>query len=390
MVSLEHYAPHILIVDDEPNNLKVLHKLLIDNGYEVHATRDGKSAIDATLQTLPDLILLDINMPQMGGYEVCKRLKAMPETADIPIVFISAHDDKAHIQTGFEVGGVDYITKPIQFHEVLARVNVHVNQRLGQQELQEKLMLIQEMQAKERQRFEKVSTMRSQFIQAATHDLKNPLFTIMGYADLIHDMSAASTPEQISEFSQHISNSSEKMSRLIANMLDLLHAESKHISIDLRMVNFQEFILEQLDLHQLNAQEKSIDIQFNTDTPTLQVALDIDLFSRVVDNLVSNAIKYSPDNRRIFVSINSTSDAVILDVADEGYGMSQETLDNLFEPFYRAVDMQKREIEGTGLGLSVMRELVHRHEGDIQVESELGQGSVFRVFLPRKNIADLM
>lgn len=384
------YKPSILIVDDEPNNLKVLHNLLTENNYVVQATRDSKSAIDATLHTLPDLILLDINMPNMSGYEVCKILKSMPETSDIPIIFISAHDDKEHIETGFDVGGVDYITKPFQFFEVLARVNVHINLCLSKKDLEEKIDLIEKIQTKERKRFEKISDMRNQFIQAATHDLKNPLFTIMGYANLIQDMNKSISQEQILEFSEHISQSSEKMSHLISSLLELLHAESKHISIDLRMVNFEKFILDQLALHQLNAEEKALDIQFQTEDPDLRVALDIDLFERVVDNILSNAIKYTPDNRCIFVSIKRLPEAIALDVTDQGYGMSQETLDNIFEPFYRAVDMQKRQIEGTGLGLSVIRELVHHHEGEIQVESELDKGSTFRVLLPYKTGVDLL
>lgn len=383
MVLTENYNANILIVDDEPNNLKILHKLLVDNGYEVHATRESTSVIDAVLNTNPNLILMDINMPDMNGFEVCEILKSMPETADIPIIFISAHDDSKHIMTGFEVGGVDYITKPIQFYEVLARVNVHIKLCLREQQLKD-------MQAQERIRFEKVTDMRSQFIQAATHDLKNPLFNIMGYADLLQDLNSESTPEQIAEFSKQISNSSDRMKRLISNMLDLLHAESRHISLDLRMINFREFILEHLASQQLSAEEKSIELQFDTDEPELQVALDMNLFSRVLDNLVSNAIKYSPENTSIFISLSRLPQAIALDIADQGYGMSQATIDNLFTPFFRAADMQKRGIEGTGLGLAVIKEIMNRHDGDIQVESELGKGSMFRVLLPDKHISELL
>ena len=390
MVANTNNNARILIVDDEPNNLKVLHTLLTENGYHVHALRDSRSTMAAAEDLLPDLILLDINMPYMNGYDVCDALKRHSDTADIPIIFISARSEQHDIVKGFEAGGQDYITKPIQYHEVLARVKTHVDLYEQQRLLEEKLALIEEIRRNEEARFAKISDMRNQFIQAATHDLKNPLYTIMGYADLLKDLSDSLSPEQLSQFSEHITISSDKMNTLISDMLDLLTVESQFVSLDLRMVNLNDFIPRQLENHYLSAQEKSIGLHFDNNTPELHIALDVKLFSRVMDNLISNAIKYSPENTQVCVAIHKLEDGVILEIEDQGYGMSQETIDNLFVPFFRAADMQKRQIEGTGIGMAVVKEVIDRHEGQIHVQSEIGKGSIFRVLLPQKNISELV
>lgn len=390
MVANANYRANVLIVDDEPNNLKVLHTLLSENGYHVHALRDSRSTVKLACDVMPELILLDINMPFMDGYEVCEALKAIPDVANIPVIFISARSQQNDIVKGFELGGLDYITKPIQYYEVLARVKTHIELYQHKQAVEEKLHIIQSMRQQEEEHFAKISDMRNQFIQAATHDLKNPLYTIMGYADLLNDMRDTLTSDQLVQFSEHITLSSHKMNILISDMLDLLRVESKFVNLDLRMVNFNEFVLQQLAGHQLKAEQEAIELHFRSDVDQISVAIDPNLFSRVLDNLVSNAIKYSPSNTHVYITIMNTDTAVLLDIEDHGYGMSQDTIDNLFVPFFRAADIQKKEIEGTGLGMAVVKEIIDRHDGEISVQSVLGEGSLFRIMLPHKHVSELM
>ncbi|MGB7341418.1 MAG: hybrid sensor histidine kinase/response regulator, partial [Phototrophicaceae bacterium] len=313
-----------------------------------------------------------------------------PDVANIPVIFISARSQQNDIVKGFELGGLDYITKPIQYYEVLARVKTHIELYQHKQAVEEKLHIIQSMRQQEEEHFAKISDMRNQFIQAATHDLKNPLYTIMGYADLLNDMRDSLTSDQLVQFSEHITLSSHKMNILISDMLDLLRVESKFVNLDLRMVNFNEFVLQQLAGHQLKAEQEAIELHFRSDVDQISVAIDPNLFSRVLDNLVSNAIKYSPSNTHVYITIMNTDTAVLLDIEDHGYGMSQDTIDNLFVPFFRAADIQKKEIEGTGLGMAVVKEIIDRHDGEISVQSVLGEGSLFRIMLPHKHVSELM
>lgn len=380
----------ILVVDDEPNNLKLLHTLLTADGYTVHALKESRNTIELAKSLEPDLILLDINMPYLDGFEVAKLLKHDSETTEIPIIFVSAKDGEQDIRKGFEVGGIDYINKPIRDYEVIARVETHLRLREQQTKLEETINEISELRSKEQERFSKISALRNQFIQSATHDLKNPLYNIIGYVNLMKDMGAELTPGQLLQFSEHIEISSNKMTQLIGDILDLLRVESSYLPIDLRQVNFEDYLNEQVSSFEMRAAQKAITITMESPDYPVYVALDVHLFSRVIENLISNAIKYSPENSDILVRFYDSDEGVILYIEDNGYGMSQHTLENLFVPFYRDATLQQSDIEGTGLGMAIVKEIINRHDGVIDVQSEVGSGTSLQVMIPHVSAAELV
>lgn len=390
MSKKDTYSASILIVDDEPNNLKVLHNLLTNHGYDVRAARNGMAAIDAALATQPELILLDIKMPELDGYETCKRLKEDEKTRDIPIIFISALNNVVDIVEAFEVGGVDYITKPIQFEEVLARVKTHLTILYQSDQLRNQAYHIEKMRERDKRRHEQVSAMRDQFIQAATHDLKSPIGIVMGYADLLKRMDDVRSAPKVMDIVEHISDASDKMMTLVTDMMDILQLQTAY-NLDLRQVNFSEFLQQHVEPHYVKAQEHNMDMRLSIPADPIHAWVDTSLMQRVVDNLVSNAIKYSPDNTPITISLRENDHGTVLTVQDEGYGMSAETIKKVFEPFYRGKKMVgDRYIEGTGLGLSIIAEIVHQHQGIVEVESELDKGSVFRVTIPKRETKEVM
>lgn len=370
----------ILIVDDEPNNLKVLYNLLTEHDYEVRAARDGQTAITAAQDDTPDLILLDIKMPQMDGYEVCRRLKADPNTAAVPVIFISALNQVTDIVEAFQVGGVDYITKPFQFEEVLARVHTHLTLMHQGQHLALQKEQIEAMRRKDRERFKKVAQMRENFVRAAAHDLKNPLGIVMGYADMMLRMDTVRSDPRLRRIAEEIGHSSDNMLDLVTDMLEIMHLQSLQ-RLTLEDVEWGAFLEEELHKHQLHAHERDIEIELVKPQAVLYQALDKQHMQRALDNLVSNAIKYSPNNTTVTVQVTRDDEAVALEVRDEGYGIAQEMIHQLFDPFFRAPLAGKR-IEGTGLGLAIVKEIVEQHGGHISVESQLGHGSTFRVHLP--------
>ena len=371
----------ILIVDDEPNNLKVLHQLLSENGYDVRAARDGKTALEAAGATHPDLILLDIKMPNMTGYEVCEILKRTEELADIPVIFISALNNVTDIVKAFEVGGVDYVTKPFQFEEVLARVANHLTIVYQQRQLRSQSEQIEAMRQRDHKRFNQITEMREQFMQAATHDLKNPLAIVMGCADLMGRIDEVRAHPHLRECVDSIQHASKEMMNLVTGMLDLVKMQSA-VTLNIQPVNLADFVGDLVASARIRAHERQIELKFNSSDELIPVSIDKQLMQRAIDNLISNAIKYSPDNTFVEVVTLLEDDKAVIHVVDQGFGIHQEHIPHLFDPFFRAKKYDgEREIEGTGLGLSIVKELVDQHGGQINVASEIGEGTTFSIYL---------
>jgi two-component system sensor histidine kinase/response regulator len=387
------FASTVLIVDNEPHNLTMLDSLLTQYGYSVQAADDGKTALEIAHTSQPDIILLDIKMPEMDGFEVCQELKADPATREIPVIFISALTNVNDIVHAFQAGGVDYITKPFQFAEVLARVENHLTIIQQKHQLLEQSNQIESMRKREQRRFAQINQMREQFVQAATHDLKNPLAIIMGSADIMARFDEVRGNRHLRDCVQSIMESSKAMTDLITGMLDLLRMQSS-LDLNFQPVNFMRFVDGQIQKHQSAALARSIKLTFASAVADFYVNIDEKLIGRVVDNLVSNAINYSHENTQIEVILSEDEKDVVLQVRDEGFGMSADDLQKLFTPFFRAKKLDgERVIEGAGLGLAIVKEILEQHRGRIDVHSKLGDGSVFRVYLPKHiqqelNIAD--
>lgn len=366
--------PDILIVDDTPVNLKLLSELLAKYGYKTRTAMNGQDALEAINTQPPDLILLDIMIPKMSGYEVGERLQANPETKSIPIIFISALSDTDNIVRAFEVGGVDYIVKPFKFREVLARVKNHLT-------LIEQHHQIEESKERERQYYETLSQMKDHFISAATHDLKNPLSLIIGYASLLETVPTVVADEDAMLFVKGIQQGTYKMTNLVTEMLELLQLESG-IQLDIALVSLHDFMTKVTGKFEHTARQKPVTLTVKLPEEDVMVAIDEARIERVLDNLISNAIKYTQAGGEVNIQAQVKADHWSFHVEDNGYGIPADDLPRLFEAFFRVKEKQHREIEGTGLGLAIVNSIVEQHHGEIYIKSELGTGSRFSVLLP--------
>ncbi len=365
----------ILMVDDVPSNLAALSDMLTTFGYRVQQARNGRSALELIKAKLPDLILLDINMPDMNGYEVCERLKVDANTRDIPVIFISALSETENVVRGFELGGVDYITKPFQFREVVARVQNQL--MLAYQRRQ-----IEALRAQDRQYFESLNRMKDQFIRMATHDLRNPLNVILGYTHVLNRLEVAPSDKSLLQQSvENIRDSVEKMRMLVTDMLDLAQLEtgSRLILTDVGLGDFLEKCLS--SFHVL-ANQHNIELVYEAPPGSVRIQVDESYMTRVIDNLVSNAIKYSPNGGKVTVRAWAKDRRAGIEVCDTGIGILATDLPHLFDAFYRVQTDAIEGIEGSGLGLSIVKTIIEQHGGTITVQSEPGKGSIFRIVLP--------
>ncbi|QKD82788.1 response regulator [Thermoleptolyngbya sichuanensis A183] len=356
----------VLIIDDMPDNLRVLSAILTKQGYKVRKALSGQSAIASIQASLPSIILLDVRMPEMDGYAVCQILKDNPRTSHIPVIFISALSDVMDKVKAFDAGGVDYITKPFQEAEVIARVETQM--RL--QKLQHQLIQCNEELLHSNRELE-------QFAYAVSHDLQQPLQTMMGFAKLLMMKHETHLDKTSVEYLAGILESGRRSQQLIQGLLSyaqLGHQERELNTTDCTVI--LDIVLENLET---SIAEKNASITYEN-LPVVQ-ANQVQLV-QVFQNLIGNAIKFVTEGRSPQVLVTATQRETdwLFAIHDNGIGIEASHLKSIFEIFQRLHTAEN--YPGTGLGLAICRKIVELHRGRIWAESQPGVGSVFYFTLP--------
>jgi len=368
------HAAKILVADDKPENIKVLFDFLNKHGFKVLVAEDGEDALVNIQQSHPDLVLLDIMMPGLDGYETCRQLKDNPDIANIPVIFMSALTDTVDKLRGFELGAVDYITKPFQHEEVLARINTHLTIGRLEKELRTKNSELTVLNQE-----------KNEFLGIVAHDLKNPLSAIQSLAELIAFDFESLSKQDVVEYTQMITASSEQMFDLITNLLDVNAIESGHTHIHLSHTDLTPTLQQLADEYYERARTKNI--KFIYEAPEkLNMVIDSAIVRQILDNLLSNAIKYSPENT--CVEFHATFEQQILHcrVIDQGPGLSAADQAKLFNKFTRLTPKPTANEHSTGLGLFIVHKLVEALQGRVWCESKLKHGATFAVELPSQSL----
>lgn len=383
MEQTEQFLADILIVDDIPANIQLLSQVLIEHGYKVRKLISGERALKAVELQVPDLILLDIKMPGMDGYEVCRQLKASEATCAIPVIFISALDDVFDKVKGFEAGGADYIIKPFEPVEVLARVSAQLKMQRLQQQLRcanvqlatQNVQLSQEIQ--ERQQAEANLRM---LLHAVSHDLRSPL---SGMSLLLQNRLADAGSNIVIERRtvEVMVQSCSRQLQLIESLTATQQFDVKSASLAMKPLSLpalvQNILIERLPI--LNQHRVKVKQLFPADLPLVNA--DAQQLWRVFGNLIDNAVKYNQSGFILTVEAKKEGKMVRCTVADNGAGISPQQCARLFEPYTRGVGVTLRQ--GLGLGLFICRQIVEAHGGEIGVDSELGKGARFWLTLPK-------
>jgi len=363
--TIEPYANSILVVDDTPANLRLLSDLLAEQGYKVRSAISGEIALRAALAAPPDLIMLDINMPEMSGYEVCEHLKNDAQTCDIPIIFISALGEIHDKVAAFTAGGVDYITKPFQFEEVLARVETHIAlmtlQRRLQQEITQRDTVIEELDV---------------YIHALTHELKSPLSGVITYSEMLGSKLAENAADQEKSTAQQISKAGHTMNAII-DKLTLLTNVRKTVKIDSTPLDMQPIIAYAQARISPTIDETHAQITLPDQWPV--ASGDALWVEEVWVQYLDNALTYGGQPPCITLGAIQSPHHVKFWIEDNGPGIVPEHKDCLFKP---CKSSDQAAAYSNGLGLTVVRTIVEKLGGSVGVESMLGQGSTFWFTLP--------
>jgi signal transduction histidine kinase len=357
-------VPNILIVDDVPANLRLLDHILKDKGYKVRPVPNGTLALQVAEKEKPDIILLDVMMPDIDGFEVCRRIKENPKLNDVPIIFISALNDTNDIVKALTSGGADFITKPFKAEEVRVRVATHLNIYWQKKELQ------------------RLNAEKDKFFSIIAHDLRGPFSSFLGVTQLLDEKLSELTREDIQDFAASMRSSATNLFNLLENLLQW--AKIKQGLIPFEPTNILLFKIAEesiVNVHEA-AKNKGIGI-VNNIGDSIEVYADKNMLQTVIRNLVSNAIKFTPRGGKIFLEAKDGKDqAVEVSVKDSGIGMNQVMVDNLFRLDVRTNRPGTEGEASTGLGLILCKDFIEKQGGQIWVESEEGKGSVFHFTVP--------
>jgi two-component system sensor histidine kinase/response regulator len=360
----------ILIVDDVLQNIQVVGTMLREAGYSIMPATSGAAALQRVQKKLPDLILLDFMMPDMDGLEVCRRLKDDPATKAIPVIFLTASNEMSHLVQGLQAGAVDYVTKPFNPPELLARVRTHLE-----------LKHSRDMIVRYSQQLAHLNNEKNEFMGIVAHDLRSPLGAIKGFAELILEDTQVPR-EELEDFTRRIRDTAQRMSEMVQNLLDANRIERGEMKVALAPCELSQLLCAVVQSYQPRAAAKQQTIQLDGAAAPVTVMADPNVTVQVLENLVSNAIKYSPPGKNIYARLRVVEGAARCEVQDEGPGLSAEDQQKLFGKFARLSAKPTGGEHATGLGLSIVKRLVEAMNGRVWCESELGEGATFIVELP--------
>ena len=364
-------AGHILVVDDQPANLRVVTALLSRHGYAVLTAADGPTALALCEQRTPDLMLLDMMMPGMDGFALLAELKQRPQFLRMPVVFLTAAQDRDLLLRAFDAGAVDYVTKPFMPEELLARVNTHVGLKLT------------------RDRLERVAREREELVSLVAHDLKNPLTSVLFASEVLSQ--GGCKPERIPRYLEMIHESANDAVGYIRRYLEG-QAESHRRPED-ETVIASTGLIETLDWlarrYEMQLEAHGMRLQVSPPPTNRQVAIDGMVLRQVAENLVSNAIKYAQEGGELDLGVRNGAPGFWQLIAqDRGPGLSVAKQRELFKPFMRLTDHDPAAGLSSGLGLSLARQIIGNVGGHLSYEDREGGGARFVLELPEARLTN--
>lgn len=370
----------ILIVDDNPANCDLLSKRLSRQGYRCTQALGGKQALQMIEQDAPDIMLLDMMMPEMDGLEVLRILRQRHDSISLPVLMVTARNQGEDVVSAFAAGANDYIEKPVDFPVLLARLQHHLEHKRLDDEVKTSRARLEE----QNRRLEVGNQYKDNFLSSMSHELRTPLNAVLGFSEVLLDEMLGPLNDKQKQYCREIYNSGSYLLLIINDLLDLSKIEAGKLELDLQRSDVSALIEAVMGLMKEKAQRRGITLVCQVDEQLSHVEWDSLRVKQMLINLLSNALKFTESGKGVTLSAGlAANDEAMLSVADEGCGISAEDLTRIFLPFEQATSpMKKRNVEGTGLGLALVSRLAALHGGRVEVESEVGVGSRFTLYLP--------
>lgn len=363
--------PLILIVDDIPKNLQVLGSILNLELYQIAFASTGLEALNVLETSKPDLILLDIMMPEMDGFEVCAIIKSNPELKDIPIIFITGKAEQEDIVNGLKLGAVDYITKPFNTPELLTRVKTHVELKLSRDSIQRYAKELEQT----RDELALLNASKDKFFSIIAHDLRSPFSGFMGLTQLLLEDYSRLQPEDLQQIASSMNKASHKLYSFLENLLEWAKSQMGHIDLLFTKIELFDIFKRIEFLFSDVLLEKNIKV-FNNIPPGIYLNVDNNTINTAIRNLVSNAVKFTPIGGTIeFNLLSSTSNTIQFEIKDSGNGIPKEAMEKLFKIDSKIITTGTLNEKGSGLGLLLVKEFIEKNFGTVEIKSEVGNGT---------------
>ncbi|MDH5655246.1 MAG: hybrid sensor histidine kinase/response regulator [Spirochaetia bacterium] len=336
----------ILVVDDTAQNIKLVGNILDGEGYLVRAATDGKQALAAAEKSLPDLILLDVMMPEMDGFETCQALKAGEKTKEIPVIFLTAKNDVGDIARAFEIGAVDYVAKPFNSVELLARVKTHIDLQ------------------KAREAISRISNERKELLHILCHDLTNPIGFVMNVIQL-----EEAKPGILQEMKETMLHSMQNSLELIQRVRTMMAVDENKLSLTTSLSPLDEMLKESLAMLDLKVQKKQIQIELDLPEGMMVRVERTTFINSVINNILTNSIKFSDEGGTIQIFAKEAEGRAELSIKDQGIGMSESLIHDLFDITKKTSRKGTAGEVGTGFGMPLVMTFVRGYGGDIRIVS---------------------
>lgn len=359
----------IMIVDDVPDNVKLLGQHLKEHGVKISVCLNGQQAISSAKSIKPDLILMDINMPYMDGLTATEAILKDEETKHIPIIFLTALAEEEQILKGFEIGGVDYVTKPFNAKILIQRIKTHVTLKLQKDKI-----------LNQNKKLELADIEKNKFLSIVSHDLRSPFTGILGLMKILNDDYDALSEEDRKDFINSINESLTNQYEFLENLLSWGKLQFGKTQVDKSEFQLNMLLDKIYNVLKLNFETKKVDFVKNINLENIYA--DVNLFYSVIYNLITNALKFTPESGNITINAKSDEENYIISVKDSGIGMPDKVKNSLFKVGEVKSRPGTNDEPGTGLGLLLCQEIVNSHGGTIHVESEENKGSEFIIKLP--------
>ena len=365
----------ILIVDDTPENLISLKKVLEKHDFEVDTAASGEEALRKVLRNEYVLIILDVQMPGMDGFEVAEAISGYSKAKETAIIFLSAANTETRFITkGYSSGGLDYITKPVDMSVLLLKVKTFY--RIYEQS--RKLIEIQTALLEEIEFRKQAEYKKDEFISIASHELKTPLTSVKGYVQLLERSIDKGDVQTVKKHLLKAQTQLEKLNNLIADLLDISKIESGKLKFNKQNFYIGDLLKNLVEVMAQSFPDYKIIIKGHVESCIFGDEMRIE---QVIINFLTNAIKYSPGTSEVVINVREENERLYLGVRDYGIGIAPEQQKSLFEKFYR-VEETALHFQGLGIGLYISAEIIRRHGGTVGVQSTLGEGAEFYFEIP--------
>ena len=360
----------ILIVDDVVSNVLLLKILLTNEKFQICTASNGRECIEKAKSERPDLILLDVMMPDLNGFDTAVILKGDPETSNIPIIFLTALNTPADLVQGFKVGASDFLTKPFNKEELIVRVMQQIS-----------LVAARRIIMAQNEELRHTISNRDKMYSVIAHDLRSPMASIRMVLNLFVN---AVTPEMIGQelydLVDKANKESEETHSLLDNLLKWTKSQTGRLNVVYQDFEINDVVLGVVDIFVIIAETKNIRLNCDLGAEKFKVHADADMLNTVIRNFLSNAIKFSNENSTIDITVRRTGDFARISVRDHGVGIDEDRLANLFSSGKTTYGTNNEE--GSGLGLQLCKDFAVKNGGDVEVESVRGEGSTFSVLVP--------